>query len=108
MALFFDSDWSDARLAAVGLARADVADALGLGPNEIDELWKDQRELSVQDVRVLAGLLGVPGSQVAQRAGVSTPVPREEGTEPDRRLERIEAALVEIKSLLLALKAKLP
>ena len=35
MALFFDSDWFDARLAAAGLKRADVAAALGLGEIEI-------------------------------------------------------------------------
>src|SRR5690242_5196814 len=46
MALFFDTEWFDARLAAAHLSRADVARALGLSQGEVDEVWKDQRELS--------------------------------------------------------------
>lgn len=103
MALFFDSDWFDARLAAAGLKRADVAAAFGLTQTQIDELWKDQRELTVQNVRLLAGLLGVSGEEIAKRAGVSTPVPREE-ISIEQRLARIEADIAEIKSVLLDLK----
>ncbi len=111
MALFFDAPWFDAALAARGLARADAAKALGLDAEEIADLWKDQRELSVQDVRVLAALIGVPAPEVASRAGVSTPVPVE--APPDTsaaladlndRLVRIERTLVELKGLLLDLR----
>lgn len=104
MALFFDSDWFDARLAASGLRRAELASALGLSESEIGEMWKDQREVSAQNVRVLAALLGATRAEVARRAGVSTPVPHAEG-DTERRLARIEAELAEIKSLLLDLKA---
>jgi transcriptional regulator with XRE-family HTH domain len=103
MALFFDSAWFDARLAAQGLTRADAAAALGLGESEIAELWKDQREVTAGHVRVLSGLLGVPQDEVTRRAGVSTPAARE--GEWDRRLSRIESDLAEIKSLLRDLKA---
>ncbi|HEY4943753.1 MAG TPA: hypothetical protein VII56_20160 [Rhizomicrobium sp.] len=107
MALFFDSAWFDARLKAAGLARADAAAALGLSAEEISELWKDQRELSAGDVRILAGLLAAPPAEIASRAGVSTPVPKELPADAlAERLERVERALAEIKALLLELRAK--
>ena len=88
MALFFDSEWFDSRLTAAGLKRADAAAVLGLGENEIAELWKDQRELSARDVRLLAALLGATREEVARRAGVSTPAPREDDTGIVERLAR--------------------
>lgn len=108
MALFFDAAWFDARLAAAGLQKADIATALGLTPQQIAELWKDQRELKANDVRLLAALLGAPPEEIATRAGVSTPVPKDHLSDPkilDERLARIEAQLAEIKTLLLARKA---
>ncbi|MEJ0042947.1 MAG: helix-turn-helix domain-containing protein [Rhizomicrobium sp.] len=114
MALFFDSAWFDARLAAAGLTRATVAAALGLTEEQIAELWKDQRELSAKDVRVLSALLAVPVAEIADRAGISTPVPKEapaDGAalrELGERLARVEDALAEIRSLIVALGAKRP
>ena len=109
MALFFDSAWFDARLAAAGLARADAAAALGLSAEQIAELWKDQRELSAKDVRILAALLAVLPAEIASRAGVSTPVPkdlpRDELAAFAERLDRVERDLAEIKTLLLGAKA---
>ncbi len=112
MALFFDSAWFDARLASAGLTRAMIAAALGLTEMQVGELWKDQRELSADDVRMLSALLGAPPAEIADRAGISTPVPKQ--APPDaavlgdlaERLTRVERALAEIKSLILALGAK--
>jgi hypothetical protein len=110
MALFFDSAWFDSRLAAAGLQRGDVATALGLSSEQIGEVWKDQRELSVNDVRLLSTLLAVPAVEIAARAGVSTPVPKEVPpdaarlAELDARLARVEHTLAEIKALLLDLR----
>src|SRR4029078_1997896 len=102
MALFFDAQWFDARLSACGLSRADAAKALGLDAAQISELWKDQRELSVRDVRVLAQLIGARAAEVANRAGVSTPVPGERPedaaaamAELSERLSRVERSLLE-------------
>src|ERR1700744_4465689 len=78
MALFFDAEWFNARLAAAHLARGDVARALGVSESEIAEVWKDQRELSARDAPVLASLLGVAPADIAHRAGISTPIPRTE------------------------------
>ena len=109
MALFFDGAWFDDRLAKVGLSRSDVAAALGLTRTEIDELWKDQRELGARDVRIIAGLIGAAAADVAEHAGISTPVPRAapEPADPTlaQRLDRIERDLAEIKALLRSLTA---
>jgi transcriptional regulator with XRE-family HTH domain len=111
MALFFDAQWFDAQLAARSLSRADAAKALGLNAEQIAELWKDQRELSVADVRTLANLIGVPAQEVATRAGVSTPVPAETPADPSAalaemsdRLARVERQLIELKALILDLR----
>jgi transcriptional regulator with XRE-family HTH domain len=98
MALFFDSQWFDARLAALSLKRAGMAAALGMSEAEIAEVWKDQRELNADHVRLIAALLGVAPAEIANRAGVSTPVPHDDDIET--RLARIEAELAEIKALL--------
>ena len=107
MSLFFDSAWFDARLKATGLSRADLAAAMGLTQQQIDEMWKDQRELKASDVRIIAVLLGAPPSEVAERAGISTPVPKElpaANTDVLERLERIEKILGEIRAEIRALK----
>lgn len=116
MALFFDKEWFDAKLAALGLSRAHVAAALDLGEAQVAEIWKDQRELSARDVAALATLLKVSPQQIARRAGVSTPVPTAGPQDIESfgaaladltaRLERLERGLIEIKSLLLDLRRK--
>lgn len=108
MALFFDSAWFDARLEAAGLTRATVAAALGLTEPQVAELWKDQRELSADNVRVLSALLAATPAEVASRAGVSTPVPKDASSDLGERLTRVEHALAELKALVLALGAKRP
>ncbi len=106
MALFFDADWFDARLAAAGMQREALAAALGLTSEQIAELWKDQREVSAQEVRVIAGLIGATAEEVALHAGVSTRAPQTLASGVEERLSRVEAALEEIKAQLAALKAK--
>lgn len=102
MALFFDATWFDQKLASLGLVRATVALALGVSDRELGEIWKDQRELSARDVAILASLLDTTPSEIAQRAGVSTPVPKAADPslkEISERLARIEAALAELTAL---------
>jgi|ERR1700722_13273536 transcriptional regulator with XRE-family HTH domain len=108
MALFFDSAWFDARLAAVHLSRVDLARALGISETGIAEIWKDQRELSARDVAIIAALLGAPAEDVATHAGISTPVPQPADandaspslTALSERLDRVERLLIELKELL--------
>ncbi|MGX1198419.1 hypothetical protein [Parvibaculum sp. MBR-TMA-1.3b-4.2] len=75
MALFFDQEWFEARLAEAGLNRDTVAAALGLSGEQVEEIWKDQRELTVEEVTVLAALLGQPIEDVVNHAGIATPQP---------------------------------
>jgi transcriptional regulator with XRE-family HTH domain len=108
MALFFDAAWFDARLNAAGLSHAALAAALGLTEEQRAELWKDQRELSADDVRLLAALLAVPAAEVAHHAGIATPVPRE--TERDAmaaRLDAMEARLGDIEKTLAEIRGAL-
>ncbi|HEY8949814.1 MAG TPA: hypothetical protein VIM56_13085 [Rhizomicrobium sp.] len=103
MALFFETEWFDARLAGLHLTRDDVARALGLSAAEIAEVWKDQRALSARDVATLAALLAVAPQEIARHAGISTPVPKPQASvlsELAARLERVEAELAAIKKLL--------
>lgn len=102
MALFFDAEWFDARLASAGLSRAVLAQALGIDEAQLAEIWKDQRELSARDVTVMAALLGASPEDVAKHAGISTPVPKHGGELDDirARLDRIEKTLAELKALM--------
>ncbi|MBX3507278.1 MAG: hypothetical protein KF714_00700 [Parvibaculum sp.] len=112
MALFFDQEWFDTRLKEAGRTRDDVAAALRLSRVQVDEIWKDQRELAPHEVGILAGLLGEAPAAVANKAGVSTPVPVAPKTgdaavlarlaEMEERLKRIERALSDLQSLILA------
>jgi transcriptional regulator with XRE-family HTH domain len=95
MALFFDAPWFDGKLAERGLSRTALAAVAGLGEAELALVFKDQRELSAGQVAAFAELLGVTPAEVANRAGIATPVP---ASTPDlsarlTALERRVAAL---------------
>jgi uncharacterized protein YceH (UPF0502 family) len=102
MALFFDAPWFDARLAERGLSRAVLAAACGLSEADLGLVFKDQRELSAAEVGAFAELLGVAAAEVADRAGVSTPVPGPAGglqarvAALERRLAELEAAVAKL------------
>jgi len=126
MALFFDQEWFDARLRALGRTREDVAAALRVTREEVDEIWKDQRELGPNEVTMLARLLEVPAAEIVNRAGIATPMPSNvmpsnavpSGAaaapgmdmagvnarldEMNARLARIERAVADLQSLVLA------
>jgi hypothetical protein len=93
LALFFDAAWFDAKLSERGLSRAVLAAAAGLSEAELVLVFKDQRELSAGQVATFAELLGVRPAEVAERAGVSTPVPGADAGARIAALERRVAAL---------------
>jgi len=70
MALFFDQTWFERKLAAAGMDRDDLARALGLTRVQLDELFKDQRELRDSDVAMMALLLGASEAEIRSRGGV--------------------------------------
>lgn len=101
MALFFDAAWFDAKLAERGLSRRVLAAAAGMSEADLALAFKDQRELSAEEVGVFAELLGVPAAEIAKQAGVSTPVPGQ-GAEAriaalERRVAALEAELARLK-----------
>ena len=111
MALFFDQAWFEARLKDLAASREDLARLLQLSGEQMTEVWKDQRELSVTQVSAMAKFLNVGAAEVARRAGVSTPVPSEaldvdaRLDEMNDRLKHLERMMVELKTLVLTLKS---
>ena len=111
MALFFDQGWFDTRLAERGLDRMAVSAILRLSPEEVAEIWKDQRELAGEEVALLAELLGVTAEEIVKHAGVATPLPKTGAgdlaavtgqlREISERLDRLERMMLDIKDLLL-------
>src|SRR5262245_9748111 len=77
MGLFFDPDWFDDRLKAAGLTRASIAQAAGMSIDEVDMVFRDQRELEGQEVHAIARILSADPREVASRSGVANPGPAE-------------------------------
>jgi transcriptional regulator with XRE-family HTH domain len=105
MALFFDAPWFDDRLGERGLTRAVLAAAAGLSQADLALVFKDQREVSAEEVARMAELLGVPAAEVAGRAGVSTPTPGQAGA-LDRRIALLEAKVGRLEAEIAALKGR--
>jgi hypothetical protein len=103
MALFFDAQWFDERLAERGLSRAVLAAVSGLGEADLALVYKDQWELSAAEVAAFAELLGVTPAEVALRAGVSTPTP---GQDPLARIAALEARVAALEAELARLRAR--
>ena len=76
-----------------------LAAVAGLDPAELALVFKDQRELSAGQVAAIAELLGVPAAEVADRAGISTPVPAS-GASADDRLSALERRVAELEARL--------
>ena len=97
MALFFDAAWFDEKLSERGLARGVMAAVAGLSEPELAEVFKDQREVSAGQVAAFAELLGVTPAEVAERAGISTPVPGGDRlAELERRVAALEAEVARL------------
>jgi len=73
MGIFFDQDWFDARLKKAGLTHASMAQAAGMTIDEIDMVFRDQRELDGPEIHAIARILAADSSEVASRAGVADP-----------------------------------
>jgi hypothetical protein len=103
MALFFDAEWFDARLGERGLSRRVMAAATGMAEADLALAFKDQRELSAGEVAAFAELLGVEAGEVASRAGISTPIPGQDGAAArlsalERRVSAMEAEIARLRA----------
>lgn len=98
MALFFDRDWYEARLAERGLGRAVLAAIADMDEAALDLAFKDQRELSYKELSAFAELLGVTMAEAAVRAGVR--LPPEPADARDLRIARLEARVAALEARL--------
>jgi len=73
MGIFFDQDWFDARLRAVGADRPGLARAAGMTLDELDLVFRDLRELAPGETRAFAEVLMSSPAEVAERAGLPDP-----------------------------------
>ncbi len=71
MGIFFDQDWFDARLKAVGLTRGSIAQAAGMTIDEVEMVFSDRRELEADEVRAIARVLAVDPREIASRSGLA-------------------------------------
>jgi DNA-binding Xre family transcriptional regulator len=106
MALFFDAEWFDEKLQARETTRQELADHLGITLHELGELWKDQRELKAHEVLAIARFLNCPPQEIADRAGVSTPVPQVpvDAAETAAKLEELNGRLIRLERMMVELK----
>lgn len=102
MALFFDAQWFDAALAERGLTRRVLAAAAGMSEADLALAYKDQRELSADEVGIFAEILGVSPAEIARQAGISTPVP---GAGPEGRIAALEKRVAALEAEIARLKA---
>lgn len=110
MALFFDQGWFEDKLEAAGLTKPDLARALSITTSELEEMWKDQREISEKEIKTLALVLGASEAEVRNKGGIQgsrearamatgaqPPVPPPANTASvEARLDRIERLLEDI------------
>jgi transcriptional regulator with XRE-family HTH domain len=73
MGLFFDHDWFDERLKAAGLTRTSIAQAAGMSVDEVEMVFRDQRELEGPEVHAIARILAADPREVANRSGAADP-----------------------------------
>ncbi len=87
MGLFFDQDWFDSRLKVTGLTRGSLAQAAGMTIDEVEMVYRDQRELESHEVMAIARVLSVDPEEVADRSGASLT-----GAPEDRLSEAVRTA----------------
>lgn len=70
MALFFDQEWFDRQLSALGKSRDALALAAGMAPDEIDMVFDDRRQVSVSEIHDFARFFNVEPETIAFYCGV--------------------------------------
>ena len=91
MSLFFDVDWFDARLRALGQDRAALAAAAGLDQAGLERVYANDRAPTGPELAAFAAFLEVDLIETTLRAGVSTRTLN--AGDAVARIESIEARL---------------
>jgi len=73
MGIFFDQDWFDERLKAAGQTKGALAQAAGMSLDEVEMVFRDQRELEDGEVEAFARVLAADPAEVANRSGAPEP-----------------------------------
>jgi len=104
MALFFDADWFDQRLAARGTDRIGLAVAAGIERSELHFIFSNERSPTAAELAEFARVLETDLLEVTIRSGVAV---RESapGADPGDRIESIEARLDAIDTWLAEFEA---
>ncbi|MGE0596431.1 MAG: helix-turn-helix domain-containing protein [Hyphomonadaceae bacterium] len=102
MALFFDAPWFDAKLAARGLTRADLASSAGLSREDLHRIVSNEREATGPELTAFAALLGADIVEISLKCGVSARVSAEDNQsrldDLDARLDRIDRWLAQLEA----------
>jgi len=104
MALFFDADWFDQRLAARGIDRVALAVASGVDRGELHRIFTNERAPTPEELAEFARVLETDLIEVTIRSGVAV---RESApdADPGDRIESIEARLDAIDTWLAEFEA---
>jgi hypothetical protein len=104
MALFFDSDWFDRRLAARGIDRAGLALAAGVERGELHRIFTNERAPTVEEMAEFARVLETDVLEITIRCGVAV---RQSASDAGagERIESIEARLDAIDTWLAEFEA---
>ncbi len=73
MGIFFDQEWFDERLRTSGQTKGALAQAAGMSLDEVEMVFRDQRELEDGEVVAFARVLSADPAEVANRSGAPEP-----------------------------------
>jgi transcriptional regulator with XRE-family HTH domain len=104
MALFFDAEWFDQRLAKRGIDRIGLAVAAGIERAELHRIFTNERSPSAAEIAEFARVLETDVLEITIRSGVAV---RESAPDADHgdRIESIEARLDAIDTWLAEFEA---
>lgn len=110
MALFFDSEWFEARLKEKNKNKESFAEALGVSTKTMALVWKDQHTLTPEQISKAADFFSQTREVIINYAGIAVEKkPRAENNKNDNqlneiiiRLDKIEHSLADLKNMIFA------
>lgn len=68
-----DEKWFNDQLTARDLSQRGLAKLMGLKPSTVNRMFRGTRRWQLDDVRLVAEILGAPAAEISARAGVEMP-----------------------------------